>query len=317
MSDRKLISIVIPVFNEGEVITQCYETLAPILDRLNTYDFEIVFTDNHSTDNTFLLLSALAQKDSRVRVYRFSRNFGYQRSILTGYHKARGAAAIQLDCDLQDPPEIIEDFLKKWEEGYSVVYGVRRSRQEGWLINKMRQIFYALIDKISDINIPKDAGDFRLIDRKVLDILQNFSHVMPYIRGTIAQVGFDQIGIPYDRAPRAGGTSKFSFFGYCAIALDGIVSQSILPLRLAIFFGIAAAVLALAGIIFALFGHILFGSGWPQGYASLVTILLFSLAFQSLFLGILGEYVARIYKSSMDEPLTIIERELPPPTIKR
>ncbi len=250
MSDQKLIFIVVPVFNEGQVITHFYETLTPILDKLSTYEFEIVFTDNHSTDDTFLILNALAQKDSRVRVFRFSRNFGYQRSILTGYHKARGAAAIQLDCDLQGPPEMIETFLKNWEDGYSVVYGVSRSRQEGWIINQTRRFFYVLVDKISDVNLPKDAGDFRLIDRKVLDILQNFNHVMPYIRGTIAQVGFEQIGIPYDRVPRVGGTSKFSFFGYCAIALDGIVSQSILPLRLAIFFGLAALSLPYLGIFY-------------------------------------------------------------------
>ena len=187
---KKLISLVIPAFNEAENIPSLVQRLIPILAGLeDRYEFEIIFTDNHSTDQTFPLLVGLSQRDPRIRAIRFSRNFGYQRSILAGYQAARGAAAVQLDCDLQDPPELLGEFLARWEEGHQVVYGLRRSRPEGRRITFARQAFYRLIRALSENDLPVDSGDFRLVDRAILDILRQCRHADPYLRGTIAALG--------------------------------------------------------------------------------------------------------------------------------
>ncbi|RAU23559.1 glycosyltransferase [Paramagnetospirillum kuznetsovii] len=312
MADKTLISLVIPAYNEADNIRLMYETLVPILDSLaDRYDFEMVFTDNHSTDDTFFLLQALAQRDPRIRVLRFSRNFGYQRSILTGYQWARGAAAIQLDCDLQDPPTLIPEFIGKWEEGFKVVYGVRITRQEGAAISLTRKIFYRIIRTLSEVDLPLDAGDFRLIDRSILDILKNCRHANPYLRGTIAKAGFKTTGIHYDRLARAGGESKFSLADYFAIAVDGIVSQSVVPLRLATYVGLAVAVITMFASIAYVIAQFIHSDTWPRGFATLAILMLFSITLNAIQLGILGEYVARIYRNSQDDPLTIIEQAVP------
>lgn len=312
MADKKLISLVIPAYNEADSIPRLYDTLAPILDGLaERYDFEIIFTDNHSTDDTFFMLQALAQRDSRIHVLRFSRNFGYQRSILTGYQWAHGAAAIQLDCDLQDPPSLIPDFLAKWEEGNHVVYGVRRSRQEGRTINFMRKAFYRTVDALSEVDLPLDAGDFRLIDRRILDILKTCRQTNPYLRGTIAKAGFRQTGIAYDRPARELGETKFSLGGYVSIAVDAIVSQSVIPLRIATYVGLAVAAITLVMSIIYAVGHIMYGTDWPRGFATLAILMLFSITLNAVFFGIVGEYVARIYRTTLGDPLTVIEQSVP------
>ena len=310
---RKLISLVIPAFNEAATIPALYRRLEPILAGLEErYRFEIIFTDNHSTDETFPILAGLAQRDPRLRVIRFSRNFGYQRSILAGYQAARGAAAIQLDCDLQDPPELLTEFLARWEEGHQVVYGVRRSRPEGRGITFARMAFYRLIRALSENDLPVDSGDFRLVDRCILDILRQCRHADPYLRGTIAALGFSQIGVPYDRAPRAGGESKFSIGGYVRIAFDGIVSQSVVPLRLATYLGVAVGGLAMLVALGYLTAALINGATWPRGFATLVVLFLGGLSLNALMFGVLGEYVGRIYRNALDDPLVVIERTLGP-----
>ncbi|MGA7802799.1 MAG: glycosyltransferase family 2 protein [Gammaproteobacteria bacterium] len=205
---RKLISLVVPVFNEEENIGPLYDAVVQVIPTMeDRYEFEIVFTDNHSSDGTFDKLWELHQCDRRVRVFRFSRNFGYQKSILTGYLKARGEALIQLDCDLQDPPELIPEFVRHWEEGAKVVYGVRRSRKEGALLQWGRRVFYRIANYLSEDELPLDAGDYRLIDRKVVDVLRQVDDAQPYLRGMIAAMGFRQQGIPYDRRGRERGVS--------------------------------------------------------------------------------------------------------------
>ena len=312
MADKKLISFVVPVFNEQE-------NIEAFLDALNTetkklakrYDFEILFTDNHSTDETFKLLSERAKKDTRIRVIRFSRNFGYQRSILTAYANARGDAAIQLDCDLQDPPALIETFLDHWEDGHAVVYGIRRSRKEGWFLDWARRMFYRLVDALADIDLPHHAGDFRLVDRRVLDLMAASQDRNPYLRGMIARYGFKQIGVPYDREARHRGISKFSPGEYFSIAFDGIVSQSVIPLRLATYTGLIVAVATFAAILVYSIGHALFGATWPPGFATQTVLILFGISINALFLGIIGEYVARIYQQSVKGPVTIVEQVTP------
>jgi polyisoprenyl-phosphate glycosyltransferase len=305
----KLLSIVVPVYNEELNVEPLYEAvnsaLAQIADR---YRWEFVFTDNCSNDRTFDRLEALAARDSRVRAYRLTRNFGFQRSILTGYRLARGAAAVQIDCDLQDPPELIVDFVKHWEAGYRIVFGVRRSRDEPLRMRAARRLFYRLIARLSNDDLPHDAGDFRLIDRDVLDLLHGYSDESPYLRGYIASLGYRQFGVPYDRAQRRRGKSAFGLAALVNLAIDGIVSHSILPLRLASFVGIVVSVLALLGIGIYAVMWVIGDRDWPAGFATLAILLLISIALNAVFLGIVGEYLARIYRQLKPGPLTIVER---------
>jgi glycosyltransferase involved in cell wall biosynthesis len=313
MPAKKLISIVVPVFNEQDNILPLYEALVPVLASLeDRYDFEIVFTDNHSTDNTFSILRRLAARDRRIRALRFSRNFGFQRSILTGYNHARGDAAIQMDCDLQDPPSIIPVFLQKWEEGYQVVYGERTTRKEPWLTSTSRKIFYRLIDMLSEHPLPLDAGDFRLIDRCVLNELKSLNDEQPYLRGTIATLGFNQIGIPYDRDERQRGESKFNLRQLFGLALDGILNHSVVPLRIATYLGLAVALATFGAVLFYVIGRIFFAQSWPPGFATLTVLILGSLSLNAMFLGIIGEYIGRIYRQMKKGPLTVIQEEIDP-----
>jgi glycosyltransferase involved in cell wall biosynthesis len=305
---RPLISLVVPVFNEEPNIFPFYEAVKTITDGLaHTYDFEFVFTDNHSTDRTFEHLTTLSYTDARIRVYRFSRNFGYQRSIMTGYSKARGDAAIQLDCDLQDPPELIETFLNEWRKGADVVYGVRIKRKEGWTINTARSIFYRLIDKVSEDRIPVDAGDFRLVSRRIIQILRDLDDAQPYLRGSIAALGFTQVGIPYERNARERGESKFPFSKLVSLAIDGILNHSRVPLRLSTYFGLATSFVTLAGIFIYALIKLLTHAQWPAGFATLAALILASISINAMLLGIIGEYLGRMYQQGRKRPLTIVQ----------
>jgi polyisoprenyl-phosphate glycosyltransferase len=308
---KKLLSIVVPVFNEEGNIEPLHAAVeAALLPLADRYDWEYVFTDNHSNDATFAELTRLSARDPRVRVFRFSRNFGFQRSIFTGYLKARGDAAIQIDCDLQDPPELIVDFVKRWEEGYSVVYGVRKKRVEGVLITLTRKVFYRLIDWLSEDKLPHDAGDFRLVDRQVLDVLTRIEDQRPYLRGTLATLGFNQLGVEYDRKGRIHGESKFRFKDLLGLAMDGILAHSIIPLRAATWVGLAVSGLTLLGILVYVIGFIGFGRDWPPGFATTTVLILSSLSLNAVFLGIIGEYVGRIYIQVRRRPLTVIEHNI-------
>ena len=308
MREKKLISIVIPVFNEESNIMECYETLIEhCANHDKKYDFKFIFMDNHSTDQSFSILKKLTIKDPHVKVFRFSRNFGYQASIYTGYINAEGDAAIQFDCDLQDPVEKITDFLSKWEEGYKVVYGIRVQRKENIIITGIRLIFYRFISFISQNPLPLDAGDFRLIDRCIIDEMSKIYDSRPYIRGLSSSLGFKQIGIEYVRNERKKGESKFGFINMFSLAWDGIANHSILPLRLASFTGL---LIGLATIFFGLVYTVAkfnFGKDWPGGFVTLVLLLLFSIFLNSIFLGIIGEYLGRIYTQVKKLPITIIE----------
>jgi polyisoprenyl-phosphate glycosyltransferase len=305
---KKLLSIVVPVYNEQGNIDPLHTTVAAVMKRLeDRYDWELVFTDNRSVDRTWDEVVALAGKDSRVRAFRFSRNFGFQRSILTGYRKARGDAVVQIDCDLQDPPELILDFVREWEAGASVVYGVRRSRKEGFGITLLRRVFYRLIDWLSEDHLPHDAGDFRLVDRRALDVLCRIEDAKPYLRGTLATLGFVQKGIPYDRAARERGESKFKMRDLFALAFDGILSHSTVPLRVATYTGLIVSFVTFLAIVGYMLGKVLYGKDWPAGFATTTALILLSLSLNALFLGIIGEYVGRIYQQVRGRPTTIID----------
>ena len=309
---KRLLSIIVPVFNEELNIQPFHDAVRPVLDSLaDRYEFEFVFTDNHSTDATFAALQKLAAVDSRVRVLRFSRNFGYQRSILTGYLNCCGDAAVQLDVDLQDPPNLMPEFIRQWEEGHHVVYGVRRSRKEAVLTELLRKIFYRLIHLLSEEPLPIDAGDFRLIDRQVIEVLRATDDAQPYLRGAIATMGFNQIGIPYDRAARTRGESKFPWRALFALAIDGILNHSIVPLRLATYTGLVISVLTFLTMFVYGLSRFVFGQQWPPGFATIVVLILFSVSLNALFLGVIGEYIGRIYRQVKKRPITVIERAIP------
>jgi len=305
---RKLITIVAPALNEEDNIATFYAAVAGVMEsESGRYDFELIFTDNHSTDRTFEKLSALARRDPRVRAYRFSRNFGYQKSIYTGLMLARGAAAVELDCDLQDPPGIIRDFLRLWESGHLVVYGIRRSRKEGFVITALRRLFYWLVDRLSDYHLPRGAGDFRLIDRRIIEELRKIRDPAIYLRGRIATLGFNQVGIEYDREERKLGESKFRFRHNFRLAMDAITSHSAVPLRFASYFGFTITCLAMLGFPVYLAMYLTARISWPPGFATLLFASLAMLGVFSLFLGIIGEYLGRLYEHVKTMPDTIIE----------
>jgi dolichol-phosphate mannosyltransferase len=311
---KKLVSLICPVLNEQENIETFYREVNAVISELaDDYDFEFVFTDNRSTDRTFELLQKVAARDPRVRIFRFAKNYGYQSSIHTGYCKARGDAAIQLDCDLQDPPEMIPEFLGKWEEGFRVVYGIRTARQESWRIQLLRRLFYRLIDLLSHDELPVDVGDFRLIDRAVIDALKDLDPRFLYIRGAIAQMGFDQAGIEYKRRSRSRGESKFGVLDLVRLALDGFLYHSVVPLRFAAYFGFLLSTATTAVACGYVAVRLTIGSNWPAGFTTITIFILLSLGLNSFFLGILGEYLGRIYRQQGGSPGVLIDESLEGP----
>ncbi|MCB0327755.1 MAG: glycosyltransferase family 2 protein [Bdellovibrionales bacterium] len=298
-SKKHLVSIVVPLKNEVDNVERAYKEFQKLYEQVkDTLDFEYVFVDDGSTDESFSKLCELVDRDSKVSVIKLSKNYGFQRALFAGYTHAKGDAAVEIDCDLQDPPKLILEFIKKWQEGYKIVYGIRKKRKEGPVITFARKVFYRLIRVISDSDLPKDAGDFMLIDRSILNLLKKANASNIYIRGLIFSFGFRRIGIEYEREARLAGKSKFGFFPLLALAVDGIVSQSILPLRIASFVGFSVTVLSvLAGLGYFL-QRILDPSSSPTGWTSLALLVLISIGINSLFLGIIGEYVARTYRQT-------------------
>lgn len=307
---RTKITVLIPVYNEERNVRSAYNAVVKVFEELPAYELEILFTDNHSIDATPVELEKLAAEDTRVKVVRFARNFGFQRSVLTGYRLATGRAAIQLDCDLQDPPELILEFVRLWEAGHDVVVGVRRKRKENFLLQLGRRWFYWLVTAISDDDIIENAGDFRLVDRTVLDRLAKINDVQPYTRGLISSLAARQIGIPYDRNARQFGASKFPLRRLTGFAADGLVSHSLFPLRVAGFTGFFVFIGTLFLLAFYGVSWLIAGQDWPAGFATTTILILFSLALNAMFIGIVGEYVGRIYIQVRERPITIIERTI-------
>ncbi|SDK91204.1 glycosyltransferase family 2 protein [Aliiruegeria lutimaris] len=307
------VSILIPALNEQDNVRNTYNRVIAVFDELPGYEPEIIFTDNHSSDRTFEILTEIAAADPRVRVIRFSRNVGYQASVLTAYRSASGACAIQLDCDLQDPPELIPQMLDTWCQGYHVVYGIRRSLPDGPVIAWLRRAFYALIDKISNDDLPRNAGEFRLTDRRILDELRRTDDRSPYVRGLISGMGFNQVGFEYDRQARTAGTSKFPLRSMIALAVDGLINHSLVPLRLASLISLTVGLITFLLLIGYTVGKLVFGQDWPAGFATTTILLLLSMTLNAMFLGILGEYIGRIFLQSKDLHRPLVEAELNPP----
>ncbi|MDY1045539.1 glycosyltransferase family 2 protein [Pseudomonas coleopterorum] len=307
---KPLVSISIPVLNESGNLANLYQRLVALGNKMESRcDLEFVFSDNHSDDTTWEMLTELAARDPRVRAIRFSKNYGFQRSILANYMHTRGDAVMQIDADLQDPPELLEEFFERWQEGFDVVYGVRRKRPESWLLNNFRRVGYWAIDKVSEHPIPRDVGDFRLIDRKVVNVLLKTKTANPYLRGMIAGIGFNQTGIAYDRDARVAGESKFNVNRLVRLGLTAVFNHSTVPLRAASFVG---SLILAASLIGALYYVVLrvFHPELPPGLASIHILVLFGIGLNSFLLGIIGEYILRIYLVLRADPVAVIQQSL-------
>ncbi|MDE1462274.1 glycosyltransferase family 2 protein [Spartinivicinus poritis] len=306
---KELISVIIPVYNEENNIERAYLAVCKVFtdDLNNNYDFEIIFTDNHSTDATYEKIKNITATDKRVRVARFTKNFGFNKSLLTGYRLAKGDAAIQLDCDLQDPPALFVQLIEYWKKGHDVVVGIRTKRPEGRILQGARKIFYRFLMQISEDNLIADGGDFRLISREILDQLVTIHDATPYVRGLISSIAANQIGIPYTRKSREHDKSKFPLVKLFSLAIDGVVNHSTVPLRLASYLGFFVAIVTACLASIYLLGRIAFGFNWPSGFATEVILILFGISLNAIFLGIIGEYISRIYQQLKQRPITIIE----------
>lgn len=305
-----LLSIVVPCFNEEAVIEMTHARLGAVAEDLywsRGIETELIYVDDGSTDRTREILKRLRADHAAIRVIALARNFGHQLAVSAGLDHAEGAAVVIIDADLQDPPELIGAMLDRWSEGYRVVYAQRRQRDgETRFKRGTAHFFYRLLNHFSVTEIPRDTGDFRLIDREVVLALRRMPERTRFLRGMISWVGFRQIAIPYDRAPRAAGESKYPLAKMLRFAADGILSFSILPLRLASWLGLVAAALSVLGIGYALVMR-LFTDVWVSGWTLLFIAILFMGSVQLLVLGIFGEYLGRIYEQSKARPMFLID----------
>lgn len=307
LKKRPLISICVPIFNEAENINSLYTKLESLSDSLKSdADFEFMFTDNHSTDDSWQMINELAKKDSRVRALRFTKNFGFQKSLWTNYINAKGDVIFQLDADLQDPPELLAEFLDKWKSGYKIVYGIRERRQESFLMVIFRRIGYWLINLFSGDEIPENVGDFQLLDRSVIETIGRGRFAKPYLRGMIASTGMKSIGIRYSRDARRRGKSKFNLIKIIKLGLNGILNHSTIPLRVSSFIGSLILILSALGAIYYVTLKLI-DPNLPQGLASIHILVLFGIGLNSFLLGIIGEYILNIYLLLRKEPLVIVE----------
>jgi dolichol-phosphate mannosyltransferase len=300
------LSVVVPLYNEEENIPELYRRLSSALGKLGV-DYQLVFVNDGSRDRTPTLLAELHAADRRVAVVHLSRNFGHQAAVSAGLAHAQGQAVVVMDGDLQDPPEVLGAFLDKWREGFDVVYAVRQNRKEGILKRAGYWLFYRLLRAISDLDIPLDSGDFCLMDHKVVEVLNHLPERMRFVRGLRTFVGFRQSGLCYDRAARNAGRPKYSFRALLQLAADGLFSFSSYPLRLATYCGCASIALSIALAIWAL-ADALVSHTAPRGWASTLIVVLFMGAIQLLSLGVIGEYLRRIFIEAKQRPPFIVER---------
>ena len=306
MSEQKLISIVIPVFNEIDVIDVCYERLTGVMSGLQGYDYELVFVDDGSSDRTHERLVAFHEQDPHLKIVKFSRNFGHQIAVTAGVDEAAGDAIVIIDADLQDPPEVIPEMVRKWEQGYDVVYGVRRRRTgESRLKLLTAAAFYRLLRGFTNIEIPVDVGDFRLISARAAVQLRKLREKDRFVRGLVSWIGFKQIGIPYERDSRLAGETKYPYRKMFKFAIDGITSFSNLPLKLASWLGYMASFLA---FVYLASVFVQRAMGYTiEGWATIMVAMLFLGGVQLICLGIIGEYIGRIFNEIKARPMYVIE----------
>jgi glycosyltransferase involved in cell wall biosynthesis len=303
----KLISCIVPVYNEEVLIAEFIAALDKTLKEL-AYPYEILIVDDGSRDNTPIIIHQL-RSQFPLQYIRFSRNFGKEKALSAGLDHAKGDAVIMLDGDFQHPLELLSEFIAKWEEGNDMVYAVRNNRSdESWLKRSCAKIFYQLASKINRINIPANAGDFRLLDKKIVNALQKLPERNRFMKGLYSWVGFKQISIPFEVQPRKSGTSQWNFYSLLDLAITGITSFSAFPLRMIALGGMGVASLAILYGIWIILSTFIFGIQTP-GWATIVTALTFFGGLQLFALGVVGEYIGRVFDEVKHRPLYIIDEE--------
>jgi glycosyltransferase involved in cell wall biosynthesis len=309
MSGNERLSILVPMYNEAEVLPLFFERIRAVLDDVGL-DYEIVCVNDGSTDATLELIRGYAAEDRRVKVVSFSRNFGKEAAMSAAVDYATGDAGIPIDADLQDPPELIHQMIEKWREGYEVVYARRASRKTDSLLKrKSAQWFYTVFNRMSETDIPSNVGDFRLMDRKVMEAIRRLPEKVRFMKGLFCWPGFRQATVEFERQSRAEGDTKFNYWKLWNFALSGITSFSTLPIRLGVYIGFIISFVSFLYGIFIITKTLMFGIDTP-GYASIMVVVLFLGGIQLFFLGLMGEYIGRIYKEVKNRPLYLVDRTI-------
>ncbi len=308
--DCPLVSVVVPCYNEEAVLDECHSQLRAVLEAECGQDYEIIYVNDGSKDRTEEILRSIHGVSGRVRALMLSRNFGHQAAVTAGLAAASGQCAVIIDADLQDPPSLIPQMLDRWREGYHVVYGIRESRvgESGFKL-WTAQLFYRLINRLSDVEIPLDSGDFRLLDRRAVEAMLAMPERHRLLRGMSSWIGFRQFGLKYARSARFAGVTKYPLRKMLNLALDGIFSFSTVPLRFVTILGVITAAVAAIGILYSLIVRI-FTPHWVAGWATLILAVLFMGGVEMFCFGILGEYIGRIYTEIKQRPLFLVREVL-------
>ena len=309
--EKKKISLVIPMYYEEQVANECYKRVKENLDKLQNYDYEIIFVNDGSKDKTLSILEEIASNDKNVKIISFSRNFGHQAAVTAGLKYVTGDAIVIMDADLQDPPELIPDMLKLWEDGNEVIYGKRKTR-EGESAFKLftAKMFYKTLNSLSDVEIPKDTGDFRLVDRKVVDTINSLPEHNKFLRGLFSWVGYKQCAYEYERKERFAGETKYPLKKMLKLASDGIISFSTKPLKLVGALGIISIIISVILLIYALVSYACKLNNLSAGWTSIMVAITFFSGIQLLSIWIISEYVGRIYDETKQRPQYIIDKEI-------
>lgn len=307
MDEKKLVTILVPAYNEKDVLNMLYERLQKIMNENSKYDFEILFVNDGSKDNTLEIIKELRNKDKRVCFVNLSRNFGKETAMIAGLDYCKGDCVIILDADLQDPPELIPDMLKYWEEGYDDVYAKRRSRKgESFLKKFTSKMYYRVLQKVTNVEIQKDTGDFRLLDRRCVEALKAMRESQRYTKGLFSWIGYKKKEILFDRDPRAAGETKWNYGKLIGLSIDGLTSFTTAPLRMSAIFGILVSLIGFIYMLVIIIKTLAFGIDSP-GYASMMVVILFLGGIQLIFLGVIGEYLGRAFNESKSRPLYFID----------
>lgn len=303
----KKITILIPAYNEQEVLSQLYERLSKVINRIPLYDFEILFVNDGSKDRTMDIIKSFRKEDKRISYVDLSRNFGKEIAMIAGLDYAAGDAVIIIDADLQDPPELIPDMIKYWEEGYDDIYAKRKSRAgESWLKKWTSQTFYQVLQKIARVPIQEDTGDFRLLDRRCVEALRQLRETQRYTKGMFSWIGYNKKEVLFDRDPRAAGETKWNYMKLLDLAIEGITSFTTNPLRFSSLFGVVISFFAFIYIIWIILKTLIYGES-VAGYPSLMTVVLFLGGIQLISLGIIGEYLGRVFNETKARPLYFVD----------
>lgn len=304
---KKKITILVPAYNEEAVLGKLYERLSGLAEQISNYQMEFLFVDDGSRDKTMEIIKEYAKKDSRVAFVSLSRNFGKETAMIAGLDHADGDAVVIIDADLQDPPELIPEMIKYWEEGYDDVYAKRKSREgETWLKKSTSQLFYKLLQRSTSIKIQRDTGDFRLLDKRCVEALRQIRESQRYTKGMFSWIGFKKKEITYNRDPRAAGTSKWNYQKLLNLAIEGLTSFTTAPLRISSVLGLGVSISAFIYIVILVIRTLMYGTD-VAGYPSLMAVILFLGGVQLLSLGVIGEYVARIFNETKQRPLYFID----------